>query len=58
MEGTIKIKSNIKEKDLIELCISYHLAGYEYRLPLVFHALANSWNITTLTYYLNLIESI
>ncbi len=54
--GKATIESNIDEQALIEICLNYFHSGYDYKLPLLFHALANSWKAEKLIYYINLIE--
>lgn len=56
VQGSITISSNIDECILIENCLMYYHAGYEYKHLLCFHALANSWKYDRLMYYINLIE--
>jgi len=52
----MEIKSNIREKDLIEYCLNMWHSGYDYKLPFFFHALANSWHSDKLFYYIDIIE--
>ena len=56
IEGTCTIGTNVTEQDLIESCLNYFHSGYDYKLPLLFHALAHSWNTNKLFYYIDLIE--
>jgi len=55
-QKTIEINSNVTEQDLIESCLNYYHSGYDYKLFLFFYALAHSWHVDKLTYYINLIE--
>ena len=54
-QGTMEIKSNITEQELIETCLNYYHSEYDYRLFLFFHALAHTWHIDKLIYYTILI---
>ncbi|GAG87706.1 unnamed protein product [marine sediment metagenome] len=50
------IKSELTEQDLIEGCLNLWHSGYDYKIPFMFHALANSWHYNKLFYYMELIE--
>ena len=52
----IVASSNVKEKDLIEYCLSLYHSGYNYTFILAFHSLINSWHIDKLNYYVKLAE--
>lgn len=52
----MEIISNMDERKLIELSLNYYNSGYDYKLPLLFHALAHSWKVDKLIYYINVIE--
>lgn len=56
MKGTFTIKSDVSERDLLESCFNYHHSGYDYKLLLLFHALAHGWKSYKLIYYIDLIE--
>ncbi len=56
MKGELTIKSNVSEQDLIENCLMYYHAKYDYKLILVFHAMAHYWKWDKVAYYINLIE--
>jgi len=53
---TFEIDSSFNEKDLIEACCNYYHSGYEYKIFLLFHALAHFWKGDKLIDYVNLIE--
>ncbi len=52
----MELESPVREQQLIENCLNYYHSGYDYKLLLLFHALAHSWNANELIYYINLIE--
>jgi len=58
MKGTFKIQigKGVNEKVLIETCLNYYFAEYDYKFLLFMYALACRWNVNKLTYYINLIE--
>jgi hypothetical protein len=53
---TIKIDKEITEQLLIENCLNMVYSGYDSYLELFFYALANSWHVNKIVYYLRLIE--
>lgn len=58
MKGTITIKSEITEQELIEYCLNVHHSGYDYMFLIVFHSIANKWKLDKFTYYIRLIEGV
>ena len=56
MKGTLIIKSEMTEQQIIEDSLMKYHSGYDYKITLLFYALAKSWNINKLNYYLGLIE--
>ncbi len=57
MKGTIKLSSNVKERDLVEHCLNLSISGYESNVVLFIYALGKSWHKDKFTYYNNLIET-
>jgi len=61
MKKTIKVQSNISEKQLMEILLNMKCSGIsqqEVLFILGFHALVNSWRINKLIYYNNLLEDL
>lgn len=56
MEGKIIIEADIPEKEFMESCLNMRFSGYNPMIPLGFYALAHSWHVNKLIYYLNLLE--
>ena len=59
-QGTFKltIDKKITEQQLVENCISYLVAGYDYKLLFFFYALGKRMHKDDLTYYINLFDEI
>lgn len=51
---TIKIKSDLTEKKVVEYYLNMFFSGYDASFLLFIHALSNKWNINKLFYYLRL----
>ena len=60
MKGNFKITidKKITEQQLVENCISYLVAGYDYKVLFFFYALGKRMNVDDFTYYINLFEEI
>ena len=52
---TINI-TNLTEQQIVEYSLMKHHAGYDYKITLLFYALAKSWHRDKLFYYIKLIE--
>jgi len=52
----ITIEANIPEKQFMESILNMKFSGYEVMFPLSLYALAHSWNINKLSYYLKLLK--
>jgi len=50
--GTISIKANIPEKEFMEGILNMKSSGYDVKLSFFFYALAHSWHINKVNYYL------
>ena len=59
-QGTFKltIDKKITEQQLVENCISYLVAGYDYKLLFFFYALGKRMHKDDFIYYINLFEEI
>lgn len=51
---TIQIDKEVTEQKIVEDFLNHYYSGYDFFIPLSFYALAKSWKIQKLAYYMNL----